>query len=111
MDFQIDPNNLNDAMQLIEFANHLKKIHHIDKLESDEQTSRIQEAIDRNLNSDKNQQKSLETSQEEKEQESLPDVKTNLNSEPKEQEKHEMTLDGAMKVLKGQIKELTAEIL
>jgi hypothetical protein len=34
-----------------------------------------------------------------------------LNSEPKEEEKDEMTLDGAMKVLKGQIKELTAEIL
>lgn len=49
MDFQIDPNNLQEAKQLIEFAEHLKKIHNVVDITSDDQTLRIQEAINRNL--------------------------------------------------------------
>ena len=50
MDFQIDPNNVQDAKQLIEFAEHLRKIHRVVNITADDQTLRIKKAIDQNLN-------------------------------------------------------------
>ena len=50
MDFQIDPNNYQEALQIIEFAEHLKKIHKVVDITTDDQTLRIQDAINKNLN-------------------------------------------------------------
>ena len=41
MDFQIDPNNYQEAKQLIAFAEHLKKIHKVVDITNDDQTLRI----------------------------------------------------------------------